>query len=154
MKSEKFNNLISLTANFRAIAGIVFLAIEVEQNTHMMNAQTRDSVTKSILAIQEWNNDLATIELMDRGVAGQLATNTLEWATFRSRVEMQLRVSENELYQYEQGLFEENEFLPRTTVWQGAMNTLGFRQAWESVRNTYSVSFQDKIEEVLRNNEE
>jgi hypothetical protein len=67
---------------------------------------------------------------------------------------MQLRVSENELYQYEQGLFEENEFLPRTTVWQGAMNTLGFRQAWESVRNTYSVSFQDKIEEVLRNNEE
>lgn len=154
MNFEKFNNLVSLVANFGVIAGIVFLAIEVEQNTNMMRAQTRDSVTQSILAIQEWNTDLTNVELMGRGATGQLEANTPEWAAFQSRVEMQLRAWENELYQYEQGLFDEDEFLPRTSVWQLAMNTPGFRKAWEAVRHSYSVSFQGKIGEILQNSGE
>jgi len=154
MKLSKLNESLTLLANIGVIAGIVFLAIEVQQNTSMMQAQTRDSITQSILTIQEWNTDISNVELMARGVAGQIETDTLEWGAFRSRVEMTLRAWENELYQYEQGLFEEDEFLPRTTVWQGALKSPGFRKAWESVQYSYSVSFQNKVDEITQNSED
>ena len=48
---EKLNHLLTLLANIGVIAGIIFLAVEINQNTDMMRAQTRSAVTGSIITL-------------------------------------------------------------------------------------------------------
>ena len=45
MKKIDLGQSMTILANLGVIAGIFFLAVEVQQNTGMMEAQTRDSVT-------------------------------------------------------------------------------------------------------------
>jgi len=47
---EELDRWLSLLANVGVIAGIVFLAIEIRQNTEMVESQTRDSITEKQIA--------------------------------------------------------------------------------------------------------
>jgi hypothetical protein len=43
---SKINERLTLVANLSVVVGIVFLAVEMRQNTAAIQAQTRDSITE------------------------------------------------------------------------------------------------------------
>jgi hypothetical protein len=51
---KKLNQWLTLLANIGVIAGIVFLGVEIRQNTEMIRSQTRDSITEKQIAVFAW----------------------------------------------------------------------------------------------------
>ncbi len=45
-KPSKLNERLTLIANLSVVVGIIFLAVELRQNTQAIEAQTRDSLTE------------------------------------------------------------------------------------------------------------
>ena len=53
-KTHSLDRWLTWLANIGVIAGIVFLAIEIRQNTDMVVAQTRDNIADKQLSLFEW----------------------------------------------------------------------------------------------------
>ncbi|MEQ9208967.1 MAG: hypothetical protein RLN96_03850, partial [Pseudomonadales bacterium] len=64
-------------------------------------------------------------------------------------VQGNLRLWENELYQYEKGLFEEEEFHARKLAWELLMRSPGYQRVWEGGKTMYSPRFQIEIDSLL-----
>ena len=66
---DKLNQRLTLIANISVVLGIIFLAVELQQNTQAIQAQTRDLITEKQMEFHGWvatNRDLA-------GVMGRLS---------------------------------------------------------------------------------
>jgi hypothetical protein len=50
--ADKLNKWLSLAANIAVVTGIVFVALQINQNNRMMRTQTRNAITASILEFQ------------------------------------------------------------------------------------------------------
>ncbi len=51
---NKLNERRTLIANLSVVVGIIFLAVELSQNTQAIQAQTRDSVTEKQMTYYGW----------------------------------------------------------------------------------------------------
>jgi len=66
-----------------------------------------------------------------------------------------LRLWENEWYQYQQGLFEPEEFEPRIYIWERIINGApGMQRVWEEQREAYSPEFQALIDSLIKKPEQ
>ena len=64
MRISAINEGVSLIANIGVIASIVFLGLEMQQNTEMMQSQTRNSIMENQLSFYERaidNNEFAKV---------------------------------------------------------------------------------------------
>ena len=64
MKISAINEGVSFVANIGVIASIVFLGLEMQQNTEMMQSQTRNSIMENQLSFYERaieNNEFAKV---------------------------------------------------------------------------------------------
>jgi hypothetical protein len=154
MNMDNLNKWLALAANVGVIAGIIFLAIEIQQNTEMMRSQTRDNMAGKQLNLFEWfatSTDNAAIR--DRGGRGELEAGSPEYAQFGWMVAGTLRLWENEWYQYQQGLFEVEEFEPRLNIWRGVLlGSPGLIDAWDDIRPSFSPEFSALIDSLILNN--
>ena len=62
---NKLNERLTLIANLSVVLGIVFLAVELQQNTQAIQAQTRDSLT-------EKQNGVRSFDRRDSGTGRSL----------------------------------------------------------------------------------
>ena len=153
MKSEKLDRLLTLLANLGVIAGIIFLAIEIRQNTEMVRSQTRDSITEKQIALFEWwatsteNNRVRIL-----GDRLELDLDSPEAAQYAWMIAGNLRLWENEWYQYQRGLFEPEEFEPRLNIWRRMVNSPGVVRVWnEGQREAFSPEFAALIDSLIEN---
>jgi hypothetical protein len=107
MKKIDFEKSVALAANIGVIAEIVFLALELRQNTDALQAQTRSSITDNNVTYLGWvatNPELAEIRERSRadGVDSLSDAQRLQLNAF---VSANFRIWENTFYQYERGLF-------------------------------------------------
>ena len=144
MSISKLSEFFTVTANLGVLIGLAFLVIEIQQNTSMTQAQTRDAMTEKLMTWQlvlADNQELASI--FSQGNQQKLERGTPEWLSYRMLIQSNFRMWENEWYQYQRGLFEESEFLPRTQRW---INTVGenggYKDVWELSRETYAPEFR------------
>ena len=148
---EDLDRWLSLLASVGVIAGIVFLAIEIRQNTEMVRSQTRDSITEKQIAVFEW---FATSSENNRiRVAGDrlgLDPDSPEYSQYAWMIAGNLRLWENEWYQYQQGLFEPEEFEPRIYIWKQMIDHApGIKKMWETQRGAYSPEFKALIDSLI-----
>ncbi len=52
MITENINKWLAVGANVAVVASIVFLALQMNQNSRMVQTQTRNAITESILNFQ------------------------------------------------------------------------------------------------------
>ena len=72
MKSETINQWLTLLANVGVIAGIVFLAVELRQNSDITRAQTRAQLAEGVTELYLVNmNDHDYADVLVRGKAGR-----------------------------------------------------------------------------------
>ena len=155
MNQDKLSSYISLLANIGVLAGILFLAFEISQNTNMMRSQTRDSVTaKQADYLFTIGGNLETAAIVRKGNSGALGADselTLdEQAAYFNLHHGILRIWENEYYQYQSGLFEMVEFQPRVTAWQSRIrSSSGLKEVWARVRQSFSPEFSELIDGLI-----
>jgi hypothetical protein len=149
---EKLNERLTLVANLSVVVGIVFLAVELRQNTNMMRAQIRDSVTEKQMEYYGWvATNPETADVLARGRVGGLSVlaDEEERLMYSFLVQGVLREFENSQYQYEQGLFTAEEFEPRKAIWRIFLSNQGSREVWQSRRETYAPSFRAQLDSIV-----
>ena len=147
---SKLNERLTLVTNVSVIAGIVFLAVEMRQNTEAIEAQTRDGITEKQMTYLGWiatSRDLAGVHV--RGESGLIELDETERRMYSLLVNGMLREWENSLYQYERGLFTPEEFEPRMERWRLSMAFPGFREVWAGTRETFAPGFRAEIDRIV-----
>ena len=151
MSLDNLNKWLTLLANVGVFAGIIFLAIELQQNTNMMRAQTRGSITENTnSALITIAGDIEAAGLIARAFTGELEPGpNPEWMQFSALAQILFRNAENEYYQFEQGLFEDSEYDTRLETLRFNLRSPGFRQVWAVFREQYSESFRRMIDQMV-----
>jgi len=149
MKKFDLGQAIQYAANIGVLLGIIFLAIEIRVNTRAVQAQTRDSVSEKEMQLYAWqatNPELARVVYKARS-EGLEGFDPVERQMFFGYAEAFFREHENALYQFEMGLFSEQEFAGRVENMRSIMANDGpFRSHWEGRRNVFSPSLQAEID--------
>lgn len=146
---NKVSNWMNFSASVAVIIGILFLALEIRQNTNMMRSQTRDSISEKQMMFSEW---VATEKDMADVIAKVNAGEELDpgervmHAYFLAGV---WREWENSYYQYQQELFDAAEFEPRMERWRGTMRNRTVRESWLATRQNYSPAFRAEVDRIV-----
>lgn len=147
--SSKVTNWLNLATSIAVIMGILFLGLEIRQNTEMMKSQTRDSISEKQMMFSEWvatEADLAdTIAKVNAGLPLEPGESVMH-AYFLAGV---WREWENSFYQFQQGLFDFNEFEPRLTRWRATMRNRVVRANWAATRQNYSPAFRAEVDAMV-----
>lgn len=148
---DKLNRWLTLLANVGVIAGIVFLGIEIRQNTEMVRSQTRDSITEKQIAVFEWwATDTESNRIRRQGDQLELDFDSPEGHQYFWMIAGNLRLWENEWYQYKRGLFEPEEFEPRINIWRRLVNIPGVVYVWENGQSdAFSPEFTALIDSLI-----
>lgn len=147
--SSKYIDWLNLSTSIAVIMGIVFLGLEIRQNTEMMKSQTRDAISEKQMMFSEW---VATESELANTLAKVSAGEELEpWeavqhAYFLAGV---WREWENSYYQFQQELFDKNEFEPRLERWRATMRNEQVRRSWLATRQNYSPSFRAVVDDIV-----
>lgn len=137
------------TLGFLAVvAGLVFVGLELRQNTDMMRSQTRSEVTQSILTLIEMERHPELVEAQLRRGRGEDVTAEQRYL-LENMANATLRVWENTYYQYSADLFDEEEFQADLRVWEAAMAEPEFIDLWSTTRETYSRRFREVMDGLV-----
>ena len=142
------NEWLSLLANIGVIAGIVFLGLEISQNSRMMEAQTRAQISQSITGLIESDRNPDVVEALLKLRDGE-ELNGKDSYFLESRARLFLRSWENTYYQYENGLLSEEDFDADYFVWRSIMRAEHFRDEWLASRESYPSGFRDVIDSLV-----
>ena len=117
----------------------------------MIRSQTRDSISGKQIEMFGWMATSAeTSRIRAQGNLGELDPGSPEHDQYSWMIAGTMRMWENEWYQYQQGLFEPEEFEPRINIWRQVMNTPGFRSQWEVSQGlAFSPSFAALISSLI-----
>lgn len=147
---KRFENWVNVAASIGVILGIIFLALEISQNTEMMRSQARDSITDKQMMFSEWVTTepemAAAIVAADQGLDKLDPQHFVMYSYFMAGV---WREWENSYYQYEQGLFDTAEFEPRMVRWQSQMQSMAARTLWKSNREWYAPGFRSRVDAIV-----
>ena len=153
MKISAINEGVSLIANIGVIASIVFLGLEMQQNTAMMQSQTRNSIVENQMSLYERGIDHPVLaDVRDRISSGEtLYVDVTGGQSFQYTlyVSSQLRMWENEYYQYQVGLFDTDEFAARTITWRRQIATAGVLSVYERLEATLAPDFQIYMNAII-----
>ena len=154
MKKIELGQTIAIVANLGVIAGIVFLAIEIEQNTAMIEAEMRQSRTETAVSMTQalFNSDYLPEILVTAREGDQLTAVQAE--RFRHWFRGFNRILDNQLHQYREGLLTED--IPRS-VWWAIQEVLiempVAKELWAKTKLQYSDDYIKLVDEVLAENQ-
>lgn len=152
MNLTKANEIISFIANVGVIGSILFLGLEMRQNTEMIKSQTRDAITEKQMmwysSLVE-NEDLAYIWNTSSTEPTLLQRGTPEYYRWSFYILENFRMWENEHYQYQQGLFDSSEFEPRLITWAGVLNRPMSIEWWQRTQRSFSPDFVSLMDSLI-----
>lgn len=147
---RRFENWANMAASLGVLFGIVFLGLEIRQNTEMMRSQARDSITDKQMMFSEWvttEPEMAVaIVSAGRGLDQMEQEHLIMYSYFMAGV---WREWENSYYQYQEGLFDATEFEPRMVRWRSQMQAPAARILWAGNRDWYSPGFRARVDEIV-----
>jgi hypothetical protein len=129
---ERLNQWLTLLANVGVLAGIVFLAVELQQNTHQLKLQSYQAWQA---ANNEINMTIADLDLAAVVSAGhQDSTNLtrenyIAYAMFHLSM---LQMAQSTHYLYLQGSLDEELWRSEMDRAAGILNLRGVRQWWDA----------------------
>jgi len=147
MEFNKLNSWLTLMANIGVIAGIIFLAVEISQNSDMIRAQTRTQMAEEV-------TELLSVNMSDQDYAAVLMKgNSLEelsdverYQYYRHRSAW-LQYWNNMAYQNQMGLYDEHEFDLQMSTIRSDMDTFpGLKVHWCANRSKASARLIEALE--------
>jgi len=155
MKKIDLGQAVQTLANFGVIAGIVFLAFEIQQNTEMTRAQMTQSRADNAVVLAEaaFNSEYIP-EIWQKSLRGDELS---EQEAFRINTWLRagLRNQDNNIQQYNQGLL--GDYIPRSAagfVRRTLLDSSSGLAYWETNKYLYSDEYVVFVDEVIRNSRE
>jgi hypothetical protein len=149
MKKIDLGQTLQILGNVGVIVGILLLVYELNQNRQMMQAQTRNELSQTIVNQffdSAGNESLA--DIVHRGQSGNLESEVeqrrYEWFLFS-----RFRYWENVHYQYRLGLYDEDEFSAQIQAFLPTFRRSGVSELWKSIKPAYSQDFVAAVDEML-----
>jgi len=148
LDTDRLNRWITLGANIGVLAGIIFLGLEIRQNTLVAKIESANTLEQNLrgMTMSIWSNpDFARI--LKVGIDGDLADLTeVESLQLRVFYETVLRGWQNTYYQYRAGTLDEE-------IWQaqrlGLERTFlldnGLNQHWQVMNFQYTEAFNTML---------
>ena len=150
MKETSFTQAITILANIGVIAGIIFLGIEISQNTEMMQAQMAQARADSAMDQSEAIYNSAYLpEVLIAVQANQPLTPEQNYR-FTAYIRAIHRNQDNILRQYHQGLLGEGteESVRVAVLYEVAMRPAA-RENWVQFKTSYSEPYQALVDDVI-----
>lgn len=107
MKVSELNEWLTLVANIGVLAGIIFLAFEIQQNTNVIRASAYNS---NIENLNEWRYMVASDPEALRLMADYRGAEDVSAIKQRLLINSQWAVYEQAFFSFNYGLMEENEW--------------------------------------------
>jgi len=149
LDTEKLNRWLSLGANFGVLVGIVFLAVEIRQNTIMTRAQITQSRAEAAMSLADSTYNSAYMpDIWIKTQADEPLTAAEEFR-YRVWVRATLRNQDNNFQQYQQGLL--GDHIPRAiaAVVRNVFSSSAGREYWEENKDGYSDIFRNYVDSVI-----
>jgi hypothetical protein len=138
---EKLNNWLTLIANVGVIAGILFLGLEINQNTVTLRLNAVMDVSK---ASTELSLSVAHSEfipaILNKVGAGEHLSGEEEIRLNLYRIGV-LRNFESYFFQWRAGYIQDDLFASRRNGFQSFLDSESARSWWERSRSFYSEEF-------------
>lgn len=150
MDSNRVSHWLSIGANLAVLASIVFLALEIRQNTEMTRAQITLGRSQNNVALAESQFNSEYIPGIIVKVANGEALTPTEEYRYHTHIRAVFRVYDNDLQQYHQGLL--GDHIPATVrvlVERFIVNNPYGREHWKSAKSSYSKQFVQLAEDVI-----
>jgi len=149
MKKIDLGQTINTVANLGVIAGIVFLAIEINQSTTVARSAARQAIAEMIssrpmLAVE--NEAVARLSL--KFIRGEPLTE-VERLQALSRTYSTMRDWENVHYQYEAGMLSDDEWSGFRLNLKGLFDFPITQEFWANERQFFSSRFQEEVSAIL-----
>lgn len=131
------------------MVSIIYLAVQVRQNTASQRASTSQALADSSLAYSSLlGSDPKVALLTARGLAGE-PLERAEQAQFVFLYHSFMRVVENGFYQVHNGAMDRDLWLGWTETARVYLGSPGGARMWRSMRPLVRTAFRDYVEEVL-----
>jgi len=146
----KFSERLAIVANLSVVVGIVLVAAELRQNTRAIQGQIRDSITEKQMVFAGWiGTSPQTADVFERGREGYSHLAPGEMTQFTFLAAAMLREWENTSYQYERGLFTEEEFSARMARWENNLARPGIQEYWSRNQESFASRFRTQVDSII-----
>ena len=150
MKKIELGQAVAILANIGVIAGIVFLAFELQQNREMIRAQTRNELSQTIVDLMVSvadNDELANLRRRADSSEELTDDEAYRYSYFSRAL---FRHWENVHYQYRLGFYDEPEFQPQKDSWARYIkSSTAALDWWCQFRYEFSPDFIAEMNGVL-----
>jgi len=150
LKNSKISEWLTLFANLAVVAGIIFLAIEVSQNTAMIEAQMSQGRAETAMDQAEslYNSDhLPEIFL---ALKQEQPLTDLQRVRFTAYLRAFNRNQDNLLHQVGRGFLGETTLRSvRDAVWAEIARKKAAREIWEDTKVSYSDEYVALVDGVI-----
>ena len=137
MDNDRLNRWLTLTANFAVVAGIVFLAAELQQNNELLESQGRATLTANRLNNVDRILEPESIAVFVKAKSGETLTDE---ESFRfDRLKHAMFISwESDFREYAEGF---TDMLPVVAMRRSFGTWEGLYESWEYHKAGYSEEF-------------
>lgn len=151
MKKIDLGQTVSILANIGVIAGIVFLGVEIRQNTRSQEASSYQVLMAGIARFNEVEiSDPEVLQLLE-GIRG--ATLAEMEPDDRTRVEaymfIQLRFGDMAFHQFELGLISEARLESALAPLKAYSCLAIFQEHWSNRKSAFVEPFQDLLDQKI-----
>ncbi len=140
---QELGSLGEFVSAFAVLATLIYLAIQVRQNVKLTKASIRESRTAAsqrvLFAIRE--DAEIIMKTGERTPAEELRLQQLYSAMFRDW--------EAYIYQKDQGLLDESEWLAIASAIRNSLKRELVRKIWDERQHIYSKRLQDEVRKAL-----
>ena len=150
MKKIDLGQTLQLLGNLGVIVGILLLVYELNQNSEMTRAQTRNELSQGLIEIlMGISGDDESASIVLRGDRGEELTEIAR-QRYENMTISQLRYHENVYYQYRSGLYDETEYLAQREMWRiNVFAEKGLAELFCELRHGFSPEFVAEIDGIL-----
>jgi len=150
MDIEKINHSLALLANFGVLLGIIFLGLEIQQNSELMRIQIAQTRASDAIAAQELSINSPYIPQIRIKVNNGDQLTPEESIRYGDYFRAINRAQDNLLFQYQAGMLRDSEIRSIEGFVRGRISTAeANRQLWEQSKTIYSDDYIEFVDSIL-----
>jgi hypothetical protein len=147
MSNSKIHEWLSLVANIAVVGGIIFLAIEISQNSELLRSESRQALIAN--DVTSLTANLENMDVFAKLVSGDALTAE-EQLRLSFMYTLDLRNREFEYFQYVNGLLDEASWLAYRHVIEINHSTGIGKSWWDEIgRTIVDPEFAALVDELL-----
>ncbi|MBT5073581.1 MAG: hypothetical protein HOJ34_03000 [Kordiimonadaceae bacterium] len=149
-KLDKRNKWMTLCANLGVFVGIIFVVIEIQQNTTATEASMREAINAKDINFLSLSIDQTIVAQAMAKTENNEPLSNLENSQLVQVEYINFIIFEHSYYQYQKSVIDLDEWKRHENIAQGNINNWKpAKEMWELRKHTFSPEFVEIIESLI-----